>query len=67
MMFSCPVTHFCSKFYHELETGVWTQANKAVRLVIVIFMPLKQFVDIWLIREVHSIVLMQSRNCTEHP
>ena len=31
-----------------------------------IFMPLSQFVAVWLIRKVHSVVL-QSGNCTEHP
>ena len=35
---------------------------KAVRLAIMMFMP---FVAVWLIREVHSIVL-QSGDCTEH-
>ena len=69
-MFSCPVVHsncFCSKFYHQLgaSAGVYPQA-KAVRLAIMIFMPLSQFVAVWLIRKVHSVVL-QSGNCTEHP
>ena len=31
-----------------------------------IFIPLSQFVAVWLIRKVHSVVL-QSGNCTEHP
>ena len=55
---------FCSKFYHQL--GASALQAKAVRLAIMIFMPLSQFVAVWLIRRVHSVVL-QSGNCTEHP
>ena len=41
LMFSCPVVHSdccCSKFYHQL--GATAAKAKAVRLVIMIFMPL---------------------------
>ena len=40
--------------------------EQGVRLAIMIFIPLNQFVVDWLIRKVHSVVL-QSGNCTEHP
>ena len=63
MMFSCPVMHFCSQVLPLTRSFSWSlAASKGCEVVIMIFMPINQFVAIWLIREVHSIVL---RNCTK--
>ena len=55
-MFSCQVLSTLIAFAAS-STANFCWKAKAVRLVTMIFMPLSQFVAVWLIRKVHSVVL----------